>query len=447
MSSPPRSGQPLSAHSADTHSSETPRATPLAWAAFGLGAISFSQSYFHRVSPSAMVSDLMRDFAVGAAAIGNLSAFYLYSYMVMQLPVGMMADRFGERRVLAAGALVCAVGSAVFAGADSMTMAYLGRLLIGVGAACALVPAMQIAGHWFPPHRFAVLSGLTVTIGMAGGVIGQGPLAAMVAVSGWRPALLASAVFALALAAVIWFVVCDRPPSAHWTAVGNARPRPAEPLFAGLGRAFANGQTWLLCVSGSAVCCTLLAFGVLWATPYMTIAYDLSRSEAAATASMILFGWGIGAPIQGWLSDYVRRRRTLLVIANFGVLVSFAGAVYLPDLPLLVVRALFLANGFFSGAMVCAFAAAREHNPDSQGAATAVVNTAIIGTGAAMQPAIGWILDLRWDGRIEAGARIYSAADYRVAFLVLVAGALAGMIAAIALRETYAKPISQRLGE
>lgn len=418
------------------------RAPALAWLVFGFGALSFCYGYFHRVAPSAMVADVMRDFAVGAAAVGNLSAFYFYSYTAMQLPVGVMADRFGERRVLAAGAILCAGGSTIFALADTIALAYAGRLLIGVGAACAFVPTLRLAGHWFPPRRFALLSGLTVTIGMAGGVLGQGPLAASVVVFGWRPTLLAAAAFALALAVATWLIVRDRPSIASPSVAGDAATghRP-PPLLSGLRRALANGQTWALCVAGFGLGAPLLGFGALWAVPYMSAAYGLSRPEAAAVASLVLFGWGASAPIQGWLSDRVQRRKLPLAIANAGVLVTFGAVVCWPGMPLWAAQALFLATGFFSSAMVCAFAAAREHNPDSQGAAIAVVNTAIIAAGMILQPLIGLVLDAQWDGALEAGARAYAVGAYRYAFLAILASALAGLVAALALRETYAKPV------
>jgi MFS family permease len=160
--------------------SKSGRATvgPLPWFMWSLGALFFCYAFFQRVAPSVLVSDLMRDFGVGAAVLGNLSAFYFYAYAGMQLPLGVLVDNWGPRRILAGGALVCGLGTLMFATADTLGPAYLGRLLIGAGAGFAFVATMKLAGTWFPPRRFALMSGLTGMMGMAGAVAGQAPMAA-----------------------------------------------------------------------------------------------------------------------------------------------------------------------------------------------------------------------------------------------------------------------------
>ncbi len=107
---------------------------PLPWLMWSLGALFFCYAFFQRVAPSVLVSDLMRDFGVGAAVLGNLSAFYFYAYAGMQLPLGVLVDNWGPRRILTGGALVCGLGTLMFATADTLGPAYLGRLLVGGGA-------------------------------------------------------------------------------------------------------------------------------------------------------------------------------------------------------------------------------------------------------------------------------------------------------------------------
>ena len=118
----------------------------------------------------------MRDVGVGAAVLGNLSAFYFYAYASLQIPVGMAVDRWGPRRVLTAAAAFCALGSLCFALSDTLGFLYLGRLMIGVGAAFGFVGALTLAGRWFAPQLFALVSGLTMMFGMSGGILGQAPL-------------------------------------------------------------------------------------------------------------------------------------------------------------------------------------------------------------------------------------------------------------------------------
>ena len=122
---------------------------PLPWFMWSLGALFFCYGFFQRVAPSVLVSDLMRDFGVGAAVLGNLSAFYFYAYAGMQLPLGVLVDNWGPRRILTGGALVCGLGTLMFATADTLGPAYLGRFLIGAGAGFAFVATLKLAATWF----------------------------------------------------------------------------------------------------------------------------------------------------------------------------------------------------------------------------------------------------------------------------------------------------------
>ena len=414
------------------------------WIVWGLGALFYCYGFFQRVAPSVMVPDLMVEFGVSAAVLGNLSAFYFYAYAGLQLPIGVMFDHWGARRMLALAALLCGSGSLLFSMADTMTGAYAGRLLIGAGAGFSWVGALQLAARWLPPNRFALVTGLTLMLGMAGAIGGQAPLAAMVEIAGWRGTMLWAAGFALLLAALIWLIVRDKP-------VENDAPVPsvddmeeeAKTLLHGLRSTISNRQSWFVAVYGGALTATMLSFAGLWGVPYLMQAYDISRPAAAASTSLLLVGWGIGAPLAGWLSDRMKRRKPLMVLGSLVALATFTAIIYTPSLSLGSVRVLLLINGFFSGSMVLSFAVAREYNhPESAGATLGFVNTFVMAAGAIFQPLIGWLLDLNWDGTIEAGARIYSASTYRMAFLTIVASGTASLLMGVLMKETHCTNIA-----
>ncbi len=123
--------------------------------AFALGTLFFGYAFVQRVSPSVMTEELMRDFAVGGAALGSLSAFYFYTYASIQLPVGMLTDRFGPRKLMSFAAGLCALAALVFAQSESLLGASLGRALIGGTVAFAFVGTLAIAGYWFAPASMA----------------------------------------------------------------------------------------------------------------------------------------------------------------------------------------------------------------------------------------------------------------------------------------------------
>ncbi len=386
-----------------------------------------------------MVTDLMRDFQASGAILGNLSAFYFYAYAALQLPVGILVDRFGPRRVLTAGAVLACLGSLLFATADGLIQAYAGRLLIGAGCGCGFVSALTLAARWFPPRRFALVSGLIMMFGMAGGVFGQAPLAWAVAQIGWRGTMLAGAALALVLAGAIWLIVRDNPLTPD-AATASTRMTGPE-IIAAIGRAVRMPQTWILAGIGAGMTTALLAYGGLWGVPYMMAKHGLDRPVAAGSVSLILVGWAVGAPLLGWLSDRLGRRKLPLVGAAIVAVGTIVAVINAPGLPLIVVNGLMFVHGVASAGMVICFAAVRENAPAAvAGTAVAFVNMSVTATGAIFQPMLGWLLDLGWRGGLVDGARVYSVANYEQTFLVLAATGTAAVGLSLLVRETWCKP-------
>jgi MFS family permease len=393
------------------------------YAAFALAACFFGHEFVQRVSTSILVSDLMAEFAVGGAVLGSLSAFYFYAYAGMQIPVGVLMDRFGPRRLMCVAAAVSALGALIFATAQAIEFAYLGRAMIGLGASFSWIGALTVATLWLPTARFAMLTGLLQAGGMAGGVLGQAPLALLVAAFGWRFSLGALALVGASLALAIYLVV----PDAAKAEVRQVRPR----LTDGLRIAAANLQTWLNTLFGLAMTGTMLAFAGLWAVPWLESAHGYSRATAASLASAMFLGWGIGAPLIGVLADRLARRKAIMVVCGTAMSATLLVLLYVPGLPTALLVGLLFANGAFASSMILSYGAARDHNPpDASGAVYGIVNTGVVGSGALFQPAIGALLDLNWHGTLVEGARIYDVGAYQSAFAVLPAMALLGTFAA-----------------
>lgn len=402
----------------------------LAYLGWLTGALFFFYAWVVRVAPSVMIEELMRDFAVGAAAIGNLSAFYFYGYAGMQIPIGMMMDRFGPRRLMTAAAGVCALGCILFAMSTAFWGVAAGRFLIGASAAFSLVGAMAVAGQWFPARRFALLSGLAMMMGMAGGVFGQAPLRLVVERYDWRTAMMITAVGGLLIAVAAWTSVRDR----HRGSGGVGQ------VFGGLGHVLRNPQTWLIAVAGLGTTGPLLGFAGLWGVPYLEATHGIDRTAAAAVTSTLFIGWGVGAPLFGWFSDRIGRRRLPFIIGVVLCAAAMAALVHVPGLSLPAVSALCFLCGFGGSSQIVGFAAVREHNAASlSGTAIGFVNGMVTGAGALYQPLLGWLLDLAWGGQMEAGARIYDPSAYRFAFNAIVAGAVIGLLCTLAMRETHCR--------
>lgn len=423
-------------------SQPSPKPAPwLPWIMWGLGAAFYFYAFFQRVAPSVMVEDLMRDFAAAGAITGMLSALYFYTYAGLQLPVGVLLDSWGPRRLLTTAALVSALGSLLFATADGLWMAYLGRALIGVGAAVTWVGGLTIAAAWFPPQRFAMISGMTMALGMIGAVGGQAPLAAAVDTLGWRATMGGAAGFALLLGVALWLVVRDRGPYSPPERTCEEPTRPG--ILHGVGQALRRPQTWIACLYGPMMAAPILAFAGLWGVPYMMSTYGLARTDAAMATSAMLLGWGVASPIIGWMSDHFRRRKPFMVLASGGNLLVCLTWLY-GGLPLWAVIGLFFVTGLFNGGMVLVFAFAREHNRlGHAGATLGFVNMAVMGSGAVFQPLIGWLLDLGWQGGIMDGARVYAPQTYGLALAVLPGCWGLALLAALLARETRCQQVDR----
>ncbi len=398
--------------------------------AFSLGCTFFAYAFVQRVAPSVMVDELMRDFAVGGAVLGNLSAFYFYAYSGVQIPVGILMDRYGPRRLLTFTLLLCVVGSALFAYSDDVATASLARAIIGGSVAFGYVGTMTIAAQQFSPQRFAMCVGLLQAVGMAGAVVGQAPYRVLVDATGWRDALLWTGGAALVLAFAVWMIVRD----------GERHVEPGGKLLDGIRQALRNRETWLNSVVGLALSAPMLALGALWAVPFLTTVHALPKTEAAAVASSLFIGWGIAAPFVGGLSDRIGRRKPVLIV---GLILSIAGLSVLalsPNLPVQALYATFAVTGVGGATMILTFALCRETTPLwARGAALGVVNGAVTGSGALFQPLLGWVLDSLWRGAESDGARIYTFEGYQLAITCLIFSSTIALVASFFLRETYCK--------
>ena len=196
---------------------------------WGLAALLYLCAYYHRVAPAVMTRELTLDFGLTGAGLGQLSAFYFYGYTLVQIPTGLFADRFGPRKVLAAGASLCAAGTLLFALAPSVPWASAGRFIIGASAGVAFVSMLKLASHWMPSRQFAFASGVALFVGVMGATLAGAPLRSLVDAFGWRPVMASTAAFIALVAAVIWLVVRDDPVDR-----GYASFSPGEPHGAGI---------------------------------------------------------------------------------------------------------------------------------------------------------------------------------------------------------------------
>ena len=400
-----------------------------AWLVWALAAISFGYAFFHRVAPSVMVSDLMAEFAIGGAMLGTLSALYFYPYVLLQIPLGALLETFGTRILLTCALGLAAAGSVLFGLAAQIELAYLGRILIGVGCSVGFLGSLALARRWFPVHQFGFLAGLSMFIAMTSGMIAQAPLAYFVDEFGWRSSLFLLGGVGFGLAVLV-FVLVRNAPASQPQISGIGFDKVA--FFLSLRRAASHREVWKISFVALTLSGPMLTLGGLWGTPYLIVAYDLTRPHAAFLMSLLLFGWAVGAPTMGWLSDRLGRRKPILIAGSVIVCLMLFLLIFIPYLPLSAAVAIVIIIGFSGGSMATCFALVRDVLPDRvTGAATGIVNALTVASGAVLQPVVGLLLDLQTADNTAS----YTEAVFRQAFCAILVTTFAGLLVAFCLRE------------
>ncbi|MCI5051919.1 MAG: MFS transporter [Simkaniaceae bacterium] len=400
----------------------------LKWVVWGLAAFFYFYEYLLRISPSVMVPELMDAFDVGAGLIGLLAAFYLYAYSPLQLPVGVMMDRFGVRRLLSFASLICGVGTIFFGLTGEIWVACFGRMLIGAGSAFAFVGMIYVCSHWFPKGKQALVIGLANSIGMLGAVFGGGPLSVAVHLYQWRPVMMVLGVAGILLAGLIWVGVGREP--AHFFKESEDRH-----ILSSLKQVMKNRYSWINAFVAVFFYLTTSVVGGLWGVPFLQAAYGWDRQAAGFAISMLFIGWMVGGPLIGHISDYMKRRQGVLSASMLVTTVLLCALIFLKWHPFVVYLLLFFI-GLFSAAELLNFSYAIEVN-DKKSKATAVAftNCLIALVGSIMQPAIGVLLDWHWAGKMVDGAPSYSLENYHIALSALPILLIVGFLLSFFLRE------------
>ncbi len=400
---------------------------------FGIALASFVLSFFHRTAPAAIAGELTQAFAINSAVLGTLAATYFYVYTLLQIPVGVLADTLGPRRILAAGSLIAGAGSLAFALAPVWEIAAAGRTLVGIGVSVAFIAILKLSAVWFPANRFATLNGVTMFAGNLGAVIAGAPLAWVVTQASWRAVFVALAALSVALGVATWWIVRDRPeqmgfPPVHTTASAESAV-PVHWMHA-LGRVLANPATWPGFFANAGIGGSYLAFAGLWAVPYLVETCGMSRVGAAQHASLLLLGVAFGATIVGVVADRLRSRRVVMRVYALLYALSWLPWVLHAQWPLWATRAWFLLTGLLIPGFTLSWTVAKEVNrPEHSGIATSVVNVGIFLGAGILQPLVGWMLD-----RGQVDGDVGGAWDR--AMLLLAGAATFGALMTLLVRET-----------
>ncbi len=301
----------------------------------------------------------MQAFHVNAEGFGVISAFYFYAYAPMQLPAGVLFDRYGPRKLMTFALILCVIGSSFFASTNSIFTASLGRFLIGIGSAFSFIGVLVLISRWFPPTYFAILAGIAQAMSSVGAMFGEMPLASLIKLVGWRSANFILAGLGLLLACLLWFIIRDYPHQANQT-VPNHRFRDEWKRLVEVCR---RRYTWFTGAYAFCIWTPIAVFAALWGVPFLQAKYNVSVVFASGLCSMIWLGIGIGSPLLGYISDHCRNRRVALSISSILGLAATCILLYMPYLSVSWMYLVLFLLGIGAGGQTVSFAVVKDNNP------------------------------------------------------------------------------------
>ncbi len=411
------------------------RAAVFPWIVCLLGAIFYCYEYYLRIAPSVMTHDLMRAFGISALSLGHLVGFYYYAYTPMQLFVGILLDRYGPRRLLFLACLSCAFGSFLFT-SISLHLSEVGRFLIGFGSAFAFVGSLKLATIWLPPERFGLISGLATMLGMLGAVFGDVSITYLVDSVGWKHTLIASGFFGVFFAFLLLLLLRDKKPGASGEE-SSAKPVAIIDGLKSLYGMLRNRNIWLNGVVGCLLYLPLSIFAEMWCPRFLESVHQFTKAQAAWGTSLIFLGWAVGGPFAGSISDYLRKRRLPTIIGSIFGFIDAALLIFMPFHSHFIIYTLLFLSGATCAFQVLVFPIARELSSDNHAGTALALTNMFVMIGGVVQPLVGEILDLVWDGTMQNGIPFYSALDFRLALTIVPVGVFLAAIVAYFIPETF----------
>lgn len=355
--------------------------------ALGPFAAGYFTSYVFRVVNAAISDDLITELGLTNTDLGFMTAMYLYGFVLFQLPLGLLLDRFGPRLVQSFLLLVAALGAAGFALGDDTASLSIARFLIGVGLGGCLMSAFKANAMWLPAERLALGNSTVVTFGALGFLAGSYPANFLADLIGWRPLFFVLTAFTLAVAALIFCVVPKRD--------DDHRPVALRTQIIGYWGIFQDPIFWRVAPMVALISGTFIATQTLWATRWMTDVIGLSQSEANQHLMILGLAFAVGSLSTGLIADRLQRRGIGLKAVVAGAFCLFAAAQIAMILALpLPLPVIWIVYGLTGQAANLGYATLAGHfGKELAGRAQSAANLLLFLAAALFQSGTGWVLD------------------------------------------------------
>ncbi len=373
------------------------RPAPMAWVVWGVGIAAYISAVMQRTSLGVVGTQAAEHFGTTVGIVSTFVVVQIATYALVQIPAGVLLDRFGSRTILVAGSLIMTAGQVTVGLTDEFGVAIAARIVLGAGDACIFTGILRLLPFWFAPSRVPILSQLTGMLGQVGQVAAVAVLLPMIDMAGWRPTFLFSAGVCLVMAVCCMVAVRDVPPGVERVITGGSFTEIPRQVQQVLKHPATQLGFWLHLTSGFPV----NAFVLMWGIPYLTIGQGRSATEAGVLFSLTaIFGAVIG-PVLGWLTArHPLRRSNLVLTVIFAMIASWATVLLWPGpAPLWLLLLLVLSISAGGPGTGIAFDYARTQLPANRlGAGNGMVITGSFAGGTVIILAMGLFLDAVSDG-------------------------------------------------
>ncbi len=396
---------------------------------WGFGALAFMTQYACRVAPSGLITQINDAFNIGYAASGSINSFFLVAYVMMQLIVGRIVDRYQPHKVLITTTFVFFAANQLFSEAIHIHELIIARFIMGLTGAFAFVTTMKLAIIWYENRFLGVFSGMTQVSGMLGTVLGYQLVDYLLIGDNWRPVLKVLSLLLGTLVLLMIIFMRDKP--------GYSEKRKDDvSLLSGLKSVWSNPQSWFNALFAGLIYLPTATFGEYWGIQYLTDTNILIDKHQAVTAvSMIFIGFSVGGVMLGALSDFYKKRKPMMLVTPCCCLAVILPVLYWHAMPVWMLYTAMILYGFFNSGLILSYAVSGEINPENvSGVSIAFCNMLSVLLGTIAMPLFGLILE---EVTSIPGMSSIEAFEY-AAVLFPVALALAFFVA-LGIHETHCK--------
>ncbi|WP_419954114.1 MFS transporter [Neobacillus niacini] len=349
-----------------------------------------------RTAPGLITDQVMRDFHVTASTIGLLTSIQFFVYTGLQVPMGILADRYGPNFFLIIGAILTGAGTIIYSLGTHESVLFFARILTGTGDATIWVNMVLILGQWFKVKEFVRLIGFAGMTGSLGFLLATVPFSLLIDFLGWRGAFLLAGILLCLCGVLLYFVLIKKPNQIFVNEIVSLKKvvQHEKTLFL-IKRIFSNRQAWALFLCHFGIVGAYVGFIGSWAVPYGMDVYGMTRSTASQLIMIGLIGALIGAPVSSWISSRLGTIKRPYVVIHIIILLCWAAFLLFNGTPPFVMLIiLFFIIGFGYGASALTFAVVRQSFPlKESGIVSGFANTGGFLSAVLLPSIFGVVLD------------------------------------------------------